>query len=515
MKKNLLKSTLVFSGMTMISRVTGLLRDMVFASYFGAAAGMDAFNIAYRIPNFFRCLFGEGAFSQGFIPVLAEYKQNKDQAEVVAFLQAMAGVMLLVLFVFTAVAILVTPWLIYAFAPGYIHDVGRIALTTTMLRITFPYILFISLSAYASGILNAYGKFGIPAFAPNLLNLSLIGAAMFLAKFFAQPIVALAWGVFIGGLAQLLFQLPFLLKLNLLAWPKITWRNSGVMRVLKLMIPALFGVSVAQISFLVDNFLASYLSVGSISWLYYANRLTMFPLGVFGVAIATVVLPNLSGKYAAKSAVEFSQILDWALKFVLIIALPATIGIMMLSGPIIATLFQFKHGQFNDFDVVMVQQALLGFAVGIPAFMLVKVLASGFYSRQNIKAPVKIAVIAVIANIILASILFVPLKHAGLALATSLTSVLNASLLFYLMRKDDSYQPGNGWAVFWLRLLFASIALIAFLWIFQAKLIIWLNWGFFTRAWHLAVLCVGAVTVYVVSLLAGGMRPRDFKINIT
>lgn len=499
--------------MTMVSRFTGLLRDMIFASYFGASVGMDAFNIAYRIPNFFRSLFGEGAFSQGFIPVLSEYKQNKDPAEVKAFLRSMAGIMLIVLFVFTVIAILVTPWLIYAFAPGYIHDLGRIALTSTMLRIAFPYILFISLSAYASGILNAYGKFGVPAFAPNLLNLSLIGAAIFLSKFFAQPVIALAWGVFVGGLAQLLFQLPFLYKLNLLSWPKIDWHNSGVMRVLKLMIPALFGVSVAQISFLVDNFLASYLCVGSISWLYYANRLTMFPLGVFGVAIATVVLPNLSSKYASKSKEEFSQILDWALKFVLTIALPATIGIMMLSGPIIATLFQFKHGQFNDFDVVMVQRGLLGFAVGIPAFMLVKVLASGFYSRQNIKAPVKIAIIAVIANIILASILFFPLKHAGLALATSLTSALNAGLLFYLIRKDDSYEPGKDWKIFWMRLIFASVALLVFLWVTQAELTIWLNWDSFARLWHLAVLCIGAVIIYLACLFIGGMRLKDFKID--
>jgi len=279
------------------------------------------------------------------------------------------------------------------------------------------------------------------------------------------------------------------------------------------MIPALFGVSVAQISFLVDNFLASYLCVGSIAWLYYASRLTMFPLGVFGVAIATVVLPNLSSKYASKSKEEFSQILDWALRFVLTIALPATIGIMMLSGPIIATLFQFKHGQFNDFDVIMVRRALLGFALGIPAFMLVKVLASGFYSRQNIKAPVKIAVIAVITNIILASILFFPLKHAGLALATSLTSALNAGLLFYLIRKDDSYEPGKDWKIFWARLIFASTVLLIFLIITKTDLIIWFNWDSFTRLWHLAILCIGAVIIYLTGLFISGMRLKDFKID--
>lgn len=495
--------------MTMVSRCSGLLRVMVFASYFGASAGMDVFTTAFKIPNFFRCLFGEGAFSQAFIPVLAEYKQNKDPAEVKVFLRSMAGVMLIVLFIFTVVAVLVTPWLVYIFGPGY--DAGRVALTTTMLRITFPYILFVSLTAYVSGILNAYGKFGVPAFAPNLLNLSLIGAAVFLSRFFTQPIIALAWGIFIGGLAQLLFQLPFLYKLNLLSWPKFDWCNSGVMRVLRLMIPALFGVSVAQISLLVDTSLASFLVVGSQSWLDYANRLTMFPLGVFGVAIATVVLPHLSSKYASKSTVDFSKTIDWALKFVLIIALPATIGIMMLSGPIIATLF--LRGKFNNFDVIMVQQGLLGFAVGIPAFMLVKILASGFYSRQNIKAPVKIAIIAVIANIILASILMFPLKHAGLALATSLTSSLNAGLLFYLIRKDGVYKSDENWQIFWVRLIFASAALLIFLWITQAELTAWLDWDSFTRLWHLAILCIGAVTVYLVCLFISGMRLKDFKIS--
>lgn len=495
--------------MTMVSRFSGLLREIIFASYFGASAGMDAFTTAYRIPNFFRCLFGEGAFSQAFIPVLSEYKQNKDPAEIKAFLRSMAGVMLIVLFIFTFIAILTTPWLVYAFAAGY--DPARIMLTSTMLQITFPYILFVSLTAYVGGILNSYGKFGIPAFAPNLLNLSLIGAAIFLSRYFAQPVIALAWGIFIGGLAQLLFQLPFLCKLNLLAWPKFDWHNSGVIRVLRLMVPALFGVSVAQISLLVDNSLASFLATGSQTWLSYASRLTMFPLGVFGVAIATVVLPHLSSKYASKAGVDFSKTIDWALKFVLIIALPATTGIMMLSGPIVATLF--LRGKFNNFDVLMVQRGLLGFALGIPAFMLVKILASGFYSRQNIKAPVKIAIIAVIANIILASILMFPLKHAGLALATSLASWLNAGLLFYLLRKDCAYKSKENWQLFWTRLIFATMALLTLLWITQVELTTWLNWNSFMRLWHLAVLCIGAVITYLTCLFIGGMRLKDFKID--
>ncbi|EKE00922.1 MAG: hypothetical protein ACD_21C00251G0005 [uncultured bacterium] len=511
MKKSLLKSTFAFSCMTVISRITGFVRELIFAYVFGATAGLDAFFVAYRIPNFLRSLFAEGAFSQSFVPVLSEYRQRRDEADVKAFLGAMAGVMLLVLFVFTLIAILVTPWLVYIFAPGYIHDPGRFDLTTAMLRITFPYILFISLTAYVSAILNAYGKFGVPAFAPNFLNLALIGAAIFMAPYFAQPVVALAWGIFIGGAAQLLFQLPFLYKLNLMPRPHILWRDSGVRRVLKLMVPAIFGVSVAQVSFLIDNMLGSFLRVGSISWLNFSNRLTLFPLGVFGVAIATVVLPYLSRKHASQSHEEFSRAIDWGLKFVLIIALPAVVGIAVLAGPIVMTLFQ--HGKFTDFDVIMVRRSLWGFTVGIPAFMLVKVLASGFYSRQNIKTPVKIAVTAVLANIVLATILVFPLKHAGLALATSLTSSLNAGLLFWTIRREKHYEPGKDWKIFWLRLIFANVVLALFLWLVTADLAVWFSWSAFARVWHLALLCVGAVVSYFVCLWLSGMRWQDFVLR--
>ncbi len=510
MKKSLLKSTFAFSFMTVISRITGLLRDIAFAYYIGATAGFDVFNIAYRIPNFLRGLFGEGAFSQAFVPVLSEYREKRSEAEVKLFLNHIAGLMILVLSILTVVAILVTPYLVYVFAPGFIHDPNRLELTAVMLRITFPYILFISLTAYVSGILNAYGKFGIPAFAPNLLNLALIGAAIFLAPYFAEPAAALAWGIFVGGIAQLIFQLPFLYKLNLMPRPNILWGDTGVGRVLKLMLPAMFGVSVAQISFLVDNLLASFLQVGSVSWLYFSSRLALFPLGVFGVAIATVVLPYLSRKYAAKSQEEFSRALDWALRFVLIIAIPAVIGIVMLAGPIVATLFQFHGGQLREFDVLMVRRSLWGFTLGIPAFMLVKVFASGFYSRQNIKTPVKMAVIAMLSNIVLAVILVFPLKHAGLALATSLTSSLNAGLLFWTIRRDNHYQPGNGWVIFWLRLIFANVTLALFLWLTAADLAVWFGWSSHVRVWHLATSCVGAVLVYFACLWVSGMKVREF-----
>ena len=510
MKKNLLKSTFAFSFMTVISRITGLLRETIFAYYFGASVGMDAFFVAYRIPNFLRSLFAEGAFSQAFVPVLSEYREGRSQGEVKVFLNHVAGLMILVLFVFTVIAVLVAPYLVYVFALGFVHDPNRFDLTAAMLRITFPYILFISLTAYVSSILNTYGKFGIPAFTPNLLNLALVGAAIFMSPYFAEPATALAWGIFIGGVAQLIFQLPFLYKLNLMPRPSILWRDSGVIRVLKLMLPAMFGVSVAQISFLVDNWLASFLPLGSVSWFNYSSRLALFPLGVFGVAIATVVLPYLSRQYAAKSQEEFSRTLDWALKFVLLIALPAVIGLVILAGPIIATLFQFKSGRFSELDVIMVRRSLWGFTVGIPAFMLIKVLASGFYSRQNIKTPVKIAVIAMLSNIVLAVMLVFPLKHAGLALATSLTASLNAGLLFWKILREKHYCPDEGWKIFWGRLIFANLVLALFLWVMTADLAVWFDWDLFTRVWHLVVLCGGAVLLYFLCLWLSGMRPREF-----
>lgn len=509
MKKSLFKSTFIFSLMTAISRVTGLCREMVFAYFFGATAGLDAFNIAYRIPNFLRNLLGEGAFSQAFVPVLSKQRQQHSQEEIRLFLSHMAGLMILVLSTLTIIAVLITPWLVYIFAPGFTQDPNRLELTTSMLRVTFPYILFISLTAYVSGILNSYGRFGVPAFAPNLLNLSLVGAATLLAPHFTEPVKALAWGIFIGGLAQLLFQLPFLYRLNLMSKPRISWHDTNVKKVLKLMIPAIFGVSVAQISFLIDNLLASFLPVGSISWLNYSNRLTLLPLGLFGVAIATVVLPHLSRKYSSQSHEQFSKTLDWALKFVLTIAPPAAIGITMLAGPIVATLFQFQHGQFLEFDVVMVKRSLFGFAVGIPSFMLVKVLASGFYATQNIKTPVKIAAISMLVNIMLALILIFPLKHAGLALATSITSSLNASLLFWHIRRRGFYNPNSNWKKFWLCSIFANSALAVFLWLVTAELTVWFNWSTLERIWHLSLICVSAIVIYFISLRIGGTKIED------
>lgn len=497
--------------MTVLSRITGFLRDLVFAHVFGAAAGLDAFLIAFKIPNFMRRLFAEGAFSQAFVPVLSEYHQKKSSEEVKLFIDRMAGAITSILFLVTIIAVIITPYLVWLFAPGFIHDPTRYNLATAMLRITFPYLLFISLTAFISGILNTYGRFGVPAFTPNLLNLTLIGAAIFLAPHFKEPIKALAWGVFIGGIVQLLFQLPFLRNMHLIPHPKILWRDEGVKKVLKLMLPAVFGVSVTQISLLIDTLFASFLREGSLSWLYFSDRITSFPLGVCGVAIATVVLPHLAKKHASNSIKEFSLSLDWALRFVLIIAIPATLGILLLSGPILATLL--NYGKFSTFDVSMAQRSLIAFASGIPAFMLVKILASGFYAKQNIKTPVRIAIIAMVSNIILDAALILPLAHAGLALATALTASINAALLSWILLREKIYTPCQGWGKFILQLTFSSFMMAIFLIIFNTKLSVWFNWTWFNRAAHLGLLLGIAIGIYIVSLWLCGVRLKHFLLH--
>lgn len=508
-KHSLLRSGYTVSGMTIISRVVGLVREIVCANIFGASASFDAFLVAFRIPNFMRRLFAEGAFSQAFVPVLSEYRQNRSESDARLFIDRMAGTLALVLFIVTVIAVIVAPILVMVFAPGFLHDPTRFSLASGMLRITFPYLLFISLTAFGGAILNSYDIFSVPAFTPVLLNITLIFAAVVMAPHFHHPITALAWGVFLGGIIQLCFQLPFLWRIHRLPRPKVCWRDEGVRRVIKLMVPAILGVSVVQIGILLDTLFASFLREGSITWLYFSDRLTNFPLGVFGIAIATVVLPHLSRKHANKSPEEFSAALDWALRWILLVGIPAGIGLFFLSGPILSTLLE--HGKFTAFDVIMTRKSVMAFAVGIPAFMLIKVLATGFYSMQNIKTPVKIAIIAVSSNVILNIILIYPLAHAGLALSTSLAACLNSSLLFYNLRRRNIFQPKKGWIKFFIRLLIANIAMGTFLWFTSTKLSIWFQYGWKQRVIHLMPLLLGAAIVYFMVLAICGIRWRDFK----
>ncbi len=507
MSKALLKSTTVVVAMTFISRIFGFLRDMITAQVFGAGAAFDAFSVAFKIPNFMRRLFAEGSFSQAFVPVLSEYQQQKSQNEIKAFINSMAGSLGLVLLLVSLLGILLAPWIVRLFAPGFVADGERFALAVTLLRITFPYLLFISLTAFCGAILNTYSRYWVAAFTPVFLNLCMIMAAWWLVPHLHIPIQALAWGVFVAGLIQLAFQAPFLWRLRLLPRPRINFKNSGVNRVLKLMVPALFGVSVSQINLLLDTLFASFLIVGSVSWLYYSDRLMEFPLGVFGVAISTVILPHLSRHHATTSAQQFSLTLDWALRMVLLIGIPAGVVLSLLAVPLLSTLFHY--GRFDDYAVLMARKSVMMFALGIAPCMLIKVLAAGFYAKQNLSTPVRVGIIAMVANMILNLLFIFPLKHAGIALATSLAALVNASFLYYHLRKENIYQPRSGWQYFVVRLCFANLVLALWLSFGAGDVSTWLVQSGLWRLLHLFGLLFASLVIYFAALWLSGIRLQD------
>lgn len=512
-KRGLLASSALVGIMTMLSRVLGLVRDVVFAKLLGVSAGTDAFFVAFRIPNFLRRLFAEGAFNQAFVPVLSEYRTNGPFAATKELIDRVAGTLGWILFIVSVIGVATSPWLITVFAPGFSDDPTKRDLAVEMLRITFPYLFFISLTAYAGGILNTWNRFAVPAFTPVLLNVCLIGAALYLTPLFVEDrmAVGLAWGVMIAGIVQLLFQFPFLWQLGVLPKPKFFWHDPGVQKILKLMIPALFGVSVSQINLLLDTILASLLVTGSVTWLYYSDRLSELPLGVFGIAIATVILPSLSKKHAAKSGEAFSNTIDWAIRLVLLIGWPAAVAIATISQPLLSTLFQY--GEFKQFDVQMASQSLMAYSVGLLAFMLIKILAPGFYARQNTKTPVKIGIVTLVVNMVLMLALIYPLKHAGLALATSLAAWLNAGLLYWYLRKDGAYQPGKGWWLFLARLLLAGGTMAYVLWYLAGAGDIeqWFNWSATQRAGQMSIVVLAGIASYFAVLIVLGLRPKHLK----
>ena len=516
MSDRLLRSTVTVGGMTFLSRILGLVRDVVLARFIGAGMGADAFFVAFRIPNFLRRLFAEGAFSQAFVPVLSQYKTEASHMEVKRLVDHVSGWLGGILFLVTLICVIAAPVLVMIFAPGFLDDGPKYDLTVQMLRITFPYILFISLTALAGGILNSYGNFGVPAFTPVFLNLSMIGAAIWLAPHMDQPVTALAWGVFIAGVAQLAFQLPYLRRLKLLPRPRLTGHDEGVKRIRGLMLPAIFGSSVAQINLLFDTLIASFLVTGSVSWLYYSDRLVEFPLGVFGIAVATVILPNLSQKHAQASPEAFSHTLDWALRVVVIIGAPATIGLMILAGPMLTAFFQY--GEFSGHDVRMATMSLVAFSFGLLGFIFVKVLAPGFYAQQNTRTPVRIGIIAMVTNmglniifVVAMNMLEIPGSHAGLALATSLSAFLNALLLYRTLLKQGVYRPQAGWRHLMLQVLFASALMALLLWFGSGDVAQWAEWRWYVRIMHLALwVCLGAL-VYFVCLRFAGLRLHDMK----
>lgn len=502
--------------MTMISRVLGFARDIVFARIFGADATTDAFFLAFKIPNFLRRLFAEGAFSQAFVPVFTEYKEQRDKAELKELLDRVAGTFGVVLFVITLIGVFAAPWLIMAFGPGFLGDEYKYGLAVDMLRITFPYILFISLVAFAGSILNSYGKFAVPAFTPVFLNICLIVAALWVAPMMEVPIMALAWGVFVAGLVQLAFQIPFLLKMGLMPRPCWGRAHEGVRRIAKLMTPAILGSSVVQINLLLDTLIASFLVTGSISWLYYSDRLVEFPLGVFGIALATVILPKLSKDVATSSMETFAQTLDWAMRWVLVIGAPAAIGLILLAAPILSTLFY--GGEFGVDDVEMATMSLMAYSLGLLAFIMVKVLAPGFYARQDTKTPVRIGIIAMVWNMGLNVAFVVPWvmldfigPHTGLALATAGSAFINAGMLFHRLRKERVYHAQPGWGLFALRVLFACGMMGGVLFWLVEPLTVWTgDWSTVERALHLCKWLVVGVAVYFGSLLLTGFNLKRF-----
>jgi putative peptidoglycan lipid II flippase len=503
----MLRSLSVVGSLTLLSRILGFVRDIVIATLFGATAGADAFLVAFKIPNFMRRLFAEGAFSQAFVPVLSEYKNNSPE-KVHHLIDHVAGTLGFVLLILTVLGILFAPYLIMLFAPGFINEPHKYQMATDMLRVTFPYLMLISLTAFAGGILNSYGHFSSPAFSPVILNICMISAALWFSQYFQEPILALAWGVLISGILQFAFQLPFLNQLNLMPYPKIRRKpDEGVSKILGLMLPVLFSVSVSQISLLIDTLMASFLVTGSIAWLYYADRLLEFPIGVFGVALATVVLPKLSGLAARNAQEDYNKTLDWSLRWVFLVGVPSTLGLIFLSKPIFVTLFY--RGQFSLNDVAMSSQALMAYSIGLLGFVLIKILAAGFFARQDTKTPTKVAFISIITNISLNFIFIWSLKHVGLALATALSAILNASLLYFYLRKQNAFQPLEGWGLFLGRIIFASLLMVDLLIWFVPNLESWLQWKNTMKFLQLGMWIGIASGIYFFTLWMSGLR---FKV---
>ena len=506
---NLLRALATVSSMTFLSRVLGYARDFFIARMFGAGLATDAFFVAFRIPNLLRRMFAEGAFSQAFVPILSEYRNRQTPEETRTLVDAIGTILFLALVAATALGMVAAPLIGYLFAPGWFHaEPEKFGLTVQMLRITFPYILFISLVALAAGVLNTWSRFAVPAFTPVLLNVSFIVAAAFFAERFDPPVLALAWAVFAGGALQLAFQLPFLARIGMLPRWRLDWRHPGVQRVLKLMLPALFGVSVAQISLLINTIFASFLVSGSVSWLYYADRLMEFPAGVLGVAVGTILLPSLSRHHAGGDGAQYGQLLDWGLRVTLLLALPAAAALAVLAVPLIATLFHY--GRFTAEDVWMTRQALVAYSLGLVGMILVKILAPGFYARQNVATPVKIG-LATLAATQLMNLAFIgPFKHAGLALAIGLGACLNAALLYVYLRRQGIYTPQPGWLGFGARVALAVAAMAALLVFAMGPSAWWLQAVWQHKAAAILGLVVLGTLAYGTLLLLLGFRLRDF-----
>lgn len=515
MSRKLFKSGLIVSLMTFISRILGLIRDAVIANLMGAGASADVFLFANKIPNFLRRLFAEGAFAQAFIPVLTDVKGEGDEEHLKRFIAKVSGSLGFIVTIVTIIGVIGSPILAALFGMGwfveYLNDGpegSKFELASLMLKITFPYLLFISLAGLAGAILNTLNKFAMAAFTPVVLNVAIISCAIFLAPQFEQPAFALAWGVFIGGLCQLLFLLPFLIKAGLLVKPQWGWSDPDIVKVRTLMIPALFGVSVGQLNLLLDTMIATALGTGAISWLYYSDRLLEFPLGLFGIAIATVILPTLSRNHVAKDDQAFSRNIDWAVKMVCLLGIPAATGLFILAEPMLITIFQ--RGEFTPQDATFASHSLQAYSFGLLSFMLVKVLAPGFFSKQDTKTPVKFGIWCMAANMLFNLILVWPFDYVGLAIATSMSATMNAGLLYFTLRKRNIYVVSSETLYLMVKIVFSSLLMAAVVYQINPASSIWVDFSFIHKVTELSKLIFIGAFIFVVSLLILGVRKSSF-----
>jgi putative peptidoglycan lipid II flippase len=506
---NLLRSLAAVSSMTLLSRILGFVRDTLIARVFGAGFATDAFFVAFRIPNLLRRLFAEGAFSQAFVPILAEYRNRNSAAVTRQLVDHVAAFLALVLLAITVVGVFAAPVIIYVSAPGFAAEPAKFELTVQLLRITFPYILFISLTSLAGGILNTWSRFSVPAITPALLNIAFIAFALWAAPYFDPPVKALAWAVFVGGIAQLAFQAPFLLKIRMLPRFRFDFHDAGVWRVMKQMGPAVFGVSISQLSLLINTIFASFLASGSVSWLYYADRLMEFPSALLGVALGTILLPSLSRHHADAAHDEYSKLLDWGLRLTIMLALPAAVALAVLAVPLVTTLFHY--GEFSVNDLYMTRNALAAYSVGLLGIILVKVLAPGFYARQDIRTPVRIAVISLFATQAMNLAFVWQFRHAGLALAIGLGACVNAALLYHKLRRHGIYRPQRGWTAFALKTALAIVLMAIALWFTAGSDAAWLGAPAAARVARLAGIVALGAGVYFGALWLLGFRMADFS----
>ncbi|VFP86729.1 Lipid II flippase MurJ [Candidatus Erwinia haradaeae] len=504
---NLLKSLAAVSFVTLCSRVLGFSRDSLIAYIFGSGMVTDAFFVAFKLPNLFRRIFAEGAFSQAFIPILTEYKNAKNIELTKVFIRHASGLLTLIVSLVSLLGIFVAPWVIIVTAPGFSHTTEQFVITVSLIHIIFPYILLISLASLAGSILNTWNFFVVPALSPILLNFSMISFLLLATPYFHPPIMALAWAVLVGGILQFFYQMPSLKKLGLLVLPRIDLRDNAVRRLVRQMASGIIGVSVSQVSLIINTTLASFLEIGSVSWIYYSDRLMEFPIGVLGVALGTILLPALSKSFMSGQQALYSQIMDWGLRLCFLLAIPGSVALCILAKPLTIVLFQY--GKFTPFDVTMTQRSLVAYSVGLIGLIVMKVLAPGFYARQDMSTPFKIAIVTLLATQIMNLAFIGPFKHAGLSLSIGLSACLNTGLLYWQLLKKRFFVPQPGWMKFFIRLFIAVLAMAISLFGVSHMIQDWSMGGMPERLLRLSVVCGIGISVYCLMLLIVGFRPRD------